>query len=123
MDKKILIVDDDRDFVEVMKDWFGTEGYNIVTAYDGEECIAQARKEKPGLIIMDISMPKMDGYSAVKLIKADEDIKHIPIIILTGKDQMEDLFKMEGVNEYVVKPFEYDVFSQKVKKVFEQTTA
>ena len=122
MDKKILIVDDDRELVATMKEWFELEGYTIVTAYDGEECIAQARKEQPGLIIMDVSMPKMDGYSAVKLIKADEDIKHIPIIVLTGKDQMEDIFKMEGVREYVVKPFEYDAFSRMVKNVFEQTT-
>jgi len=122
MAKKILIVDDDHDLVEVMQEWFETEGYNIVTAYDGEECIKQAKKEQPDLIIMDINMPKMDGYSAVKEIKVDEAIKHIPIIVLTGKDQMEDIFKMEGVKEYVVKPFEYKVFSQMVKKILEETT-
>ena len=122
MAKKILIVDDDHDLVETMQEWFEIEGYNIVTAYDGEECITQAKKEQPDLIIIDISMPKMDGYSAVKVIKVDEAIKHIPIIVLTGKDQMEDIFKMEGVKEYVVKPFEYKVFSQMVKKILEETT-
>jgi len=122
MAKKILIVDDDHDLVEVMQEWFETEGYNIVTAYDGEECIKQAKKEQPDLIILDINMPKMDGYSAVKEIRVDEAIKHIPIIVLTGKDQMEDIFKMEGVKEYVIKPFEYKVFSQMVKKILEETT-
>ena len=122
MAKKILITDDDHDLVEVMKEWFETEGYNIVTAYEGEECITQAKKEQPDLIIIDINMPKMDGYSAVREIKADEAIKNIPIIVLTGKDQMEDIFKAEGVKEYVVKPFEYEVISQMVKKILEETT-
>ena len=121
MAKRILITDDQREFVEVMKTRFEKEGYEIATAYDGEECLKKVKAEPPDLIIMDITMPKMDGYTVVRGIKADEKIKDIPIIILTGRDQMEDIFKMEGVKEYVVKPFEYEDLLEKIKKIFDDS--
>jgi len=117
MAKKILIVDDDRDLVKVMKIRFENDGYEVAVAYDGKECLEKARTEHPSLIISDVSMPKMDGYTVVKEIKADESLHHIPIIVLTGKDQMEDIFKVEGAEEFVVKPFEYDVLKEMVKKL------
>jgi len=117
MPKKILLTDDDKDLIEVVGLRFEKDGYTVVRAYNGEECLEKAKAELPDLIIMDVSMPKMDGYSAVKALKADAAVRHIPVIILTGKDQMEDIFKMEGVKEYLVKPFEFDVMAQKVKDI------
>ena len=117
MSKKILITDDDRELVEVMKERFELNGYTVVTAYNGDECLETAKKELPDLIILDVTMPVMDGYSAVKAIKTDTAIKHIPIVMLTGKDHMEDLFKMEGIQEYVIKPFDYEYLSGIVKKL------
>ena len=117
MSKKILLTDDDREFVEAMKTRLEGDGYTVTVAYDGDECIDLARQVKPDIMITDVSMPKMDGYSMVKAIKQDNEIKHIPIIILSGKDQMEEIFKMEGINEFLVKPFEYDVLMQKVKSL------
>ena len=120
MAKKILITDDQRELVEVMKMRFEKEGYEITTAYDGEECLKKVKEDPPGLIIMDVTMPKMDGYTAVRGIKADAKIRHIPIIVVTGKEQMEDIFRMEGVKEYVVKPFEFEDLLEKVKKIFDR---
>jgi len=117
MTKKILITDDEIKLAEVMKVRFEKEGYQVILAHDGEVGVEKAKAELPDLIIMDIAMPKLDGYTAVKLIKKEETTKHIPIIMLTGKDQMEEIFKMEGVNEYVTKPFDYDVLASLIKKV------
>ena len=118
MAKKILIVDDQRELVEAMKMRFEDAGYDVFEAYDGKECLEKARKELPDLIIMDVAMPQMDGYEAVREIKGDDAIKKIPIFILTGKDQMEDIFKIEGIQEYILKPFDYKVLLGMVKKLF-----
>jgi len=118
MAKKILIVDDQRELVEAMKMRFENAGYDVVKAYDGKECLEKARKELPDLIIMDVAMPQMDGYEAVREIKGDDAIKKIPIFILTGKDQMEDIFKIEGIQEYILKPFDYKVLLGMIKKLF-----
>ena len=98
---------------------FEQDGYTVIKAYNGEECFENAKAEHPDLVIMDVAMPVMDGYSAVKALKEDDLTKHIPIMILTGKDQMEDIFMMEGVKEYLIKPFEYEVIAQKVKDILE----
>jgi len=97
---------------------FEKDGYQVIEAYNGEECLEKAKKELPDLIIMDVAMPQMDGYEAVREIKRDETIKHVPIFVLTGKDQMEDIFRMEGVQEYIVKPFEYEILLGLIKKLF-----
>ena len=120
MSKKILLTDDDKDLVEVMSLRLEREGYTILRAYDGDECLDKARAELPDLIIMDVSMPKMDGYSALKAIRTDKAIRHIPVIILTAKDQMEDIFKMEGVKDFFVKPFEYEDVAQKVRSILQK---
>ena len=119
MPKKILITDDDKDLIEAMGLRFEQDGYTVIKAYNGEECFEKAKAEHPDLVIMDVAMPVMDGYSAVKALKEDDLTKHIPIMILTGKDQMEDIFMMEGVKEYLIKPFEYEVIAQKVKDILE----
>jgi len=119
MAKKILVADDQKEMVEAMKIRLENDGYEVVEAYNGEECLEKAKKELPDLIIMDVAMPKMDGYDAVREIRRDEAIKHIPIFMLTGKEQMEEIFKMEGVQEYIIKPFDYDVLSGLIKKVVE----
>jgi CheY-like chemotaxis protein len=118
MAKKILIADDQRELVEGMKVRFEKDGYTVVEAFNGEECLEKAKKEIPDLIIMDVSMPQMDGYEAVREIKADKTIKHIPIFMLTGKDQMEDIFRLEGVLEYIIKPFDYEMLSGLIKTLF-----
>lgn len=116
MAKKILIADDQKTLVEGMKVRFEKDGYVVIEAFNGEECLEKAKKELPDLIIMDVAMPKMDGYEAVREIKGDEVIKNVPIFMLTGKDQMEDIFRMEGVQEYIVKPFDYESLVELVKK-------
>ena len=116
MSKKILFADDDAHLMEVLLLRFKSAGYKTVDAYDGEEALLKMRAEKPDLIVMDITMPKMNGYTLVREMKADETLKDIPVIVLSGKDTMQDIFEIEGVGTYLVKPFEFDDLLGKVKE-------
>lgn len=81
---KILLVDDDKDFVEATKLVLESKPYEIIVAYDGDEGLAKAREEKPDLIILDVIMPVKDGFSAAEQLKKDSELKTIPVIMLTS---------------------------------------
>jgi len=81
---KILLVDDDKDFVEATRLVLESKPYEVVVAYDGDEGLAKARKEKPDLIILDIIMPVKDGFRAAEQLKKDPELKKIPVIMLTS---------------------------------------
>jgi DNA-binding response OmpR family regulator len=115
--KRILVVDDEVDLVETVRFSLELEGYDVLIAYNGEEALNQARKENPDLILLDLMLPKLDGYKVCRLLKFDERYKHIPILMLTAKIQEKDkVTGMEtGANEYITKPFEMDELMKKVK--------
>jgi len=116
--KKILVVDDEVDLLETIRFPLEIEGYNVLVAYNGEEALNQARKENPDLILLDLMLPKLDGYKVCRLLKFDERYKHIPILMLTAKTQEKDkVLGMEtGADEYITKPFEMDYLLKKVKE-------
>ncbi len=115
--KRILVVDDEVDLVETVRFSLELEGYDVLVAYNGEEALNQARKENPDLILLDLMLPKLDGYKVCRLLKFDERYKHIPVLMLTAKTQEKDKATgMEtGANEYITKPFEMDELMKKVK--------
>ncbi len=115
--KKILVVDDEADLVETVRFPLEAEGFHVLTSYNGEDALNQARKEKPDLILLDLMLPKLDGYKVCRLLKFDERYKHIPILMLTAKTQERDklLGKETGANEYITKPFDIDDLINKVK--------
>jgi DNA-binding response OmpR family regulator len=115
--KKILVVDDEVDLVETIRFPLEMEGFNVLVSYNGEDALNQARKEKPDLILLDLMLPKLDGYKVCRLLKFDERYKHIPILMLTAKTQEKDklLGKETGANEYITKPFDIDELMKKVK--------
>lgn len=115
--KRILVVDDEVDLVETVRFSLELEGYEVLTAYNGEEALNQARKESPELILLDLMLPKLDGYKVCRLLKFDERYKHIPILMLTAKTQEKDrAIGMEtGADEYITKPFDMDELMKKVK--------
>lgn len=119
MDKKrVLIVDDEPDIVETIKFNLELEGIECLEAYDGEEALSKAKKENPDLILLDIMLPKMNGYKVARLLKFDESYKNIPIIMLTARTQEKDIELGEetGANEYVTKPFDMDMLVTLVNK-------
>ncbi len=115
--KKILVVDDEVDLVETVRFPLELEGYDVLVSYNGEDALSQARKENPDLIILDLMLPKLDGYKVCRLLKFDERYKHIPIFMLTAKIQEKDkILGMEtGADEYITKPFDMDYLMEKVK--------
>ena len=115
--KKILIVDDEMDLVETVRFPLEMEGYHVLVSYNGEDALNQARKENPDLILLDLMLPKLDGYKVCRLLKFDDRYKHIPILMLTAKFQEKDkVLGMEtGANEYITKPLEMDDLLKKVK--------
>lgn len=115
---KILIIDDEVDLVETIRFPLELEGYQVLVAYNGEEGLHLARKEKPDLIILDLMLPKIDGYKICRFLKFDEKYKHIPIIMLTARSQEKDrlLGKETGADEYITKPFDLDNLLKKINK-------
>jgi two-component system, OmpR family, alkaline phosphatase synthesis response regulator PhoP len=116
--KKILVVDDQVDLVKTIQFALELEQYQVLVSYNGEDALNQARKENPDLILLDIMLPKLDGYKVCRLLKFDEQYKHIPILMLTAKSQDKDrsIGKETGADEYITKPFDIDELMAKVKK-------
>src|SRR5690606_1251808 len=104
--KKILIVDDSATERHVLVTLLESKGYSIVTASNGEEGVAAAKRELPDLILMDVVMPGMNGYQATRTISRDDATKHIPVIMCTSKDQETDKIwgMRQGALDYMVKP-------------------
>ncbi len=104
--KKILVVDDSATERHVLVTLLEGKGYTIVTASNGEEGVAAAKRELPDLILMDVVMPGMNGYQATRTISRDDATKHIPVIMCTSKDQETDKIwgMRQGALDYMVKP-------------------
>jgi two-component system, OmpR family, alkaline phosphatase synthesis response regulator PhoP len=104
--KTILVVDDERDLLDLIEYNLKKEGYDVLKAEDGVEGIRMAKKYKPDLVLLDIMMPKMDGLEACERIRADEDIMHTPIIFLTAKsDEKTEVTGLNlGADDFLTKP-------------------
>ena len=114
--KKILLIDDDHEIIELTKERLEANGYKVETACDGEQGLHMALTHAPDLIVADIKMPKLDGYSFVKIMKREKAAKRIPIIVLTAFVNMKDLFSIEGVDGYMAKPFKAEELLSKIKE-------
>jgi DNA-binding response OmpR family regulator len=116
--KRILIVDDERDLVETITFRLEASGYEVLTAYDGAEGLEKARDEKPDIILLDVMMPKMDGYQVCRMLKFDEEFKNIPVLMLTarGQDQDKKTGNDVGADGYITKPFDSKVLLDSIKK-------
>ena len=117
--KKILLVDDEQDMVYAVSLRLEAAGFEVIAAYDGQEALNKARSEKPDLIILDVMLPKFDGYKVCRMLKFDEKYKDIPIILFTARAQKQDQKTgMEvGADAYIIKPFEPRALLEKVKEL------
>ena len=107
MSKKILVVDDEVYILHILDFSLGAEGYEVITAADGEEAIEKARTERPDLVVLDIMMPKVDGFEACRRLKGDPETNQIPVILLTAKGREVDrqMGIEVGADDYIIKPF------------------
>lgn len=120
MDRKILIVDDEKNIVDIIAFNLKKEGYQVIKAADGEEGVKKAMEENPDLILLDIMMPKMDGYEACKKIR---EKKNTPIIMLTARaEELDKVLGLElGADDYVTKPFGVRELMARVKANLRKT--
>jgi twitching motility two-component system response regulator PilH len=118
MAARILIADDSETDMQFIKNALQETKHSLMYARDGEEAEALARKEKPDLIILDVIMPKKNGFQVCRDLKKDESMNKIPIILLTSKSQESDKFWgiKQGADEYITKPFEPIDLQLAVKK-------
>jgi two-component system cell cycle response regulator DivK len=107
MSKRILVVEDQPDSRRIIRDMLATTDYEIIEAEDGEQALAAIAKQRPDLILMDIQLPIMDGYTATRRIKADPALRSIPIIAVTSYalNGEETIAKAAGCDDYVPKPY------------------
>lgn len=119
---KILIIDDNIDTVELLRKRFRIEGYETDEAYDGEEGLKKVYDYVPDLIVLDVMMPKIDGYEVCKRIKQDESLKQIPILMLSAKSQVPDKVRGLdiGADDYLTKPFDFKEVMARVRTLLSQ---
>jgi two-component system alkaline phosphatase synthesis response regulator PhoP len=120
--KKILVVDDEPDVASLLTLMLKSQGYAVITAGDGQEALEKARGEAPDLILLDVMLPRMDGYKVARMLKFDENYSQIPIIMLTAKIQDRDKqtgLEM-GANDYLTKPFDTAALLDKIKVLLDK---
>ncbi len=123
--KTILIVEDYPNVVEVLRIRLQNAGYRVLVAFDGQEGLKLAREHKPDLIILDIMLPKMNGYKLCRLLKFDAKYRDIPIFMLTSRTKATDrqLGKQTGADEYITKPYDPRELLHLIQKYLPEKTA
>jgi len=119
MTKRILVIDDEPELVKAIQIRLEIAGYETLVAHDGMEGLDKARKENPDLILLDLMLPKMDGYKVCALLKRDKTYSKIPVIMLTARTlERHKRQGMElGADAYITKPFQYEVVLAKIKEL------
>ena len=119
MAKKILVVDDEKHMARLLQLNLQREGYEVVTAFDGAEGLEKARTENPDLVLLDITMPKMDGFEVLSALKEHEATSGTPVVILTARSKDADVFKgyESGADAYLTKPLHPNELTAVIKKM------
>lgn len=117
----VLVVEDDAEMREILQAEFELEGLTVLTATNGSEAVTTTRRLKPDLILMDVKMPAMDGIEATRLVKSNEETKHIPIVMLTAAGNREDIVAglEAGAIDYITKPFFMPELKARLKAVLQ----
>jgi two-component system alkaline phosphatase synthesis response regulator PhoP len=122
---RILVVDDEVYIVHILDFSLGMEGYEVVTALDGEQALEKVAQQKPDLIVLDIMMPKLDGYETCKALKSRDETKHIPVILLSAKGRNVDQktgFEV-GADDYITKPFSPRKLVERINAILGQANS
>ena len=118
MAKRILFVEDEESMMETVKLRLEDAGYEVIESCDGQDALDKARSDSPDLIILDIMLPRLDGFTVCRMLKFDEEYKHIPIIMLSARAQESDkqMGAEVGADAYITKPFEPSFLLDKIKE-------
>jgi len=120
---RVLVVDDEIYIVHILDFSLGMEGYEVITALDGEQALERLKSDRPDLIVLDIMMPKLDGYEVCKAIKSNPATKHIPVILLSAKGRNVDQKTGYdvGADDYITKPFTPRKLVERINQLLGQT--
>jgi DNA-binding response OmpR family regulator len=120
--KRILVVDDEQGIITIVKLYLVHHHYEVITASDGQEGLDKAKTEKPDLIVLDLMLPKINGYKVCGLLKKDTRYAKIPVIMFTAKAQEKDvkLGQEVGADAYITKPFEPEVLLARIKELLQE---
>ncbi len=121
MTKKILIVDDEKDIAQLIAFRLQAHRYKTILAHDGVDGLAKAKEENPDLVILDVMMPRLNGFEVCRLLKFDAKYKNIPVIFLTSKKEDVDkaISQEVGADAYVTKPFESNELIETIGKILQ----
>ncbi len=120
--KRILVVDDEVYIVHILEFTLTMEGYDVVTAADGDEALRKVEEDRPDLVVLDIMMPRMDGYEVCRRLREEEETRDLPVILLSAKGRPIDRETgMEvGANDYIVKPFSPRRLLEKIRDLLDR---
>ncbi len=113
----VYVVDDNKITVKLMRRYLEVNGFEVGEAYDGVECLEKVQERKPDAIVLDVMMPRLDGYETAKRLKQDEATKHIPVVIVTALNDVQNQIKAIefGADDFLSKPIEEKLLIAKVK--------
>ena len=122
-DAYVLVVDDDKDVARLLHRVLSTSGYQVVCAHDGASALGQVRSHRFDLVLLDVNMPKIDGFQVCLRLRAEPEFSEVPVLFLTGRDTLEDrLLGFEvGCDDYLVKPFEPEELLARVKALLRRS--
>ena len=118
--KKILVADDEEQLALALKIRLESRGYQVTMVHNGQQALERVTAERPDLVILDVLMPVMDGYSCLRELNKQVGRGKIPVIILTARERLKDLFELEGVEDYVVKPFDHEDLLIRIERIFKK---
>ncbi|MGI4792103.1 MAG: response regulator transcription factor [Janthinobacterium lividum] len=120
MARKILTCDDEKHIVRLIQVNLERQGYEVITAFNGAECLEKVKEDRPDLIVLDVMMPEMTGFEVLDILKKDPETESIPVIMLTARAQDSDVLRgwQSGVECYLTKPFNPMELIAFVKRIF-----
>lgn len=118
MQRKVLVIDDEFDFVDAIRMRLEANGYEVLEAHNGEEGVVKAKAQAPSLILLDLVMPKVNGFETLSKLKSDPQLSHIPVVIITAKSDTEYVFDAGklGADDYIIKPVSMEGLLELVRK-------
>jgi len=121
--KRILVVDDEIYIVHILEFSLTMEGYDVITAADGEEALRRVEEDEPDLVVLDIMMPRMDGYEVCRRLREDPATRNLPVILLSakGRPMDRDLGLDAGADDYIVKPFSPRRLLEKIRELMDRS--
>lgn len=118
-DKKIVVIDDEKDIIQLLSLELKAAGYEVVTACDGEAGLALIRAQRPDLVLLDLMMPKKDGFEVLEALRRDAVTRNIPVFLLTAKSSDHDIERglQLGIEDYIVKPFHGELLVKRIGRL------